>query len=90
MAMWSGITVSLGSEIESFIQEIIPQWLRLRYNTSMVQKTLEKTKKLVWPEIDKNLKDLTYPSQFVIPKKYNKEISLFWKINRDYPERQGK
>lgn len=56
----------------------------------MVQKTLEKTKKLVWPEIDKYLKDLTYPSQFVVHKKYNKEISLFWKINRDYPERQGK
>jgi geranylgeranyl diphosphate synthase type II len=56
----------------------------------MVQDTLEKTKKLVWPEIEKYLKDPTYPRQFQIPDKYKKDVDLYWKINRDYPERKGK
>ncbi|KKS16163.1 MAG: Polyprenyl synthetase [Candidatus Woesebacteria bacterium GW2011_GWA1_41_7] len=56
----------------------------------MVQDTLEKTKETVWPEIRKYLEDPTYPSQFRIPKDYKKEVDLYWKINRDYPERKGK
>lgn len=56
----------------------------------MVQETLEKTKKLVWPEIEKYLKDPLYPTQFAVPAKYQKEVNLYWKINRDYPERGGK
>ena len=56
----------------------------------MVQETLEKTKKLIWPEIQKYLKDPVYPTQFRIPYKYKKEVDLYWKINRVYPERKGK
>ncbi|MEK7550390.1 MAG: polyprenyl synthetase family protein [Patescibacteria group bacterium] len=56
----------------------------------MVQDTLERTKKLVWPEIEKYLKDPIYPSQFSIPKKFAKGVELYWKINREYPERKGK
>lgn len=56
----------------------------------MVQDTLEKTKKLVWPEIQKYLKDPVYPTQFRIPNKYKKDVDLYWKINRVYPERKGK
>lgn len=56
----------------------------------MVQDTLEKTKKLVWPEIEKYLKDADYPTPFAIPGKFQKEVNLYWKINRDYPERGGK
>jgi len=56
----------------------------------MVQDILEKTKKLVWPEIEKYLKDAAYPTQFAVPAKYQKEVNLYWKINRDYPERGGK
>ena len=56
----------------------------------MVQETLEKTKALVWPEIEKYLKDPDYPTQFRIPNKYKKDVDLYWKINRVYPERKGK
>lgn len=56
----------------------------------MVKDTLEKTKETVWPEIRKHLKDPVYPKQFQIPKNYSKEVDLYWKINRDYPERKGK
>jgi len=56
----------------------------------MVQETLEKTKKLVWPEIEKYLKDPLYPTQFKIPEKYQKDVDLYWEINRVYPERKGK
>jgi geranylgeranyl pyrophosphate synthase len=56
----------------------------------MVQDILERTKKLVWPEIKKYLKDPAYPIQFKIPPKYKKEADLYWKINREYPERKGK
>ncbi|HCR36194.1 MAG: Polyprenyl synthetase [Candidatus Woesebacteria bacterium GW2011_GWA2_33_20] len=56
----------------------------------MIQQTLEETKKLVWPEIKKYLKDPTYPKQFALSTKYKKEIDLYWKINREYPERMGK
>jgi geranylgeranyl diphosphate synthase type II len=56
----------------------------------MVQETLEKTKTLVWPEIQKYLKDPIYPSQFRIPSKYKKDVDLYWKINKEYPERKGK
>lgn len=56
----------------------------------MIQNILEKTKRLVWPEIKKYLKDPDYPTQFQIPKKFKKETDLYWKINREYPERKGK
>jgi geranylgeranyl diphosphate synthase type II len=60
------------------------------YNTDMIQDTLEKTKKLVWPEIEKYLKDPVYPTQFAIPEKFQNEADLYWKINREYPERKSK
>ena len=56
----------------------------------MVQDTLEKTKSLVWPEIKKYLVDPDYPKQFQIPKKFTKEVQIYWKINKEYPERKGK
>ena len=56
----------------------------------MVQDTLERTKKLVWPEIEKYLKDPTYPTQFSIATKFKKEVDFYWKINKTYPERKGK
>lgn len=56
----------------------------------MVQETLEQTKKLVWPEIEKCLKDPVYPFQFSLNKKFSKDIEMYWKINREYPERKGK
>jgi len=56
----------------------------------VVQKILEKYKSLVWPEIRKYLKSPTYPTQFKVPDKYKNDVSLYWKINRAYPERKGK
>lgn len=56
----------------------------------MVQDTLERTKKTVWPIIDNYLKDPLYPTQFQIDKKYNRDVDYYWKINREYPERKGK
>lgn len=56
----------------------------------MVKDTLEETKNLVWPEIDKYLKDPLYPFQFQIPKEHQSEVDYYWKINREYPERKGK
>lgn len=56
----------------------------------MVHDTLEETKKLVWPEIQKYLIDPNYPDQFLIPKKFKSEGSKFWEINYEYPERMGK
>jgi geranylgeranyl pyrophosphate synthase len=56
----------------------------------MIKDILEKTKETVWPEIKKHLKDPVYPKQFQIPEVYDKEVDLYWKINRDYPERKGK
>jgi len=56
----------------------------------MVKNILEKYKALVWPEINKYLKDPVYPAQFKIPGKYKKDVDLYWQINREYPERKGK
>ena len=56
----------------------------------MIEDTLEKTKKLVWPEIEKYLKDPLYPRQFLVPFKFKKEVLESWKINKIYPERMGK
>ncbi len=56
----------------------------------MVQNTLEETKKLVWPVIEKYLEDPLYPVQFQIPSGYRKEVDFFWKVNKEYPERKGK
>lgn len=56
----------------------------------MVQDTLEETKKLVWPIIEKYLEDPAYPSQFQIPDEYQGDVDLYWKVNKEYPERKGK
>ena len=56
----------------------------------MIEDTLEKTKNLVWPEINEYLKDPSYPKQFLIPNTFKKEANKFWEINRVYPERKGK
>ena len=54
---------------------------------------LERYKKIIWPEINKYLKDAkktNYPKVFKIPPKYKNEINYQWKIIKDYPERKGK
>ena len=56
----------------------------------MVKYTLENTKKIVWPEIEKYLIDPAYPTQFSIPDKFKNDVELYWKINKIYPERKGK
>ena len=47
----------------------------------MIQDTLEETKKLVFPEIEKYLKDPDYPAQFQIQINFLKHVNLYWKIN---------
>lgn len=56
----------------------------------MIQQTLEESKELVWPVIEKYLKDPKYPKQFQIPAKFKTESDEFWNINKIYPERKGK
>ncbi|MFC1625949.1 polyprenyl synthetase family protein [Patescibacteria group bacterium] len=56
----------------------------------MIQNTLNKYKKLVWPEVKKYLKDPKFPSEFAIPARYAPEIDNYWNIVKDYPIRQGK
>jgi geranylgeranyl pyrophosphate synthase len=56
----------------------------------VIKNTLEQTKKLIWPEIEKYLNDPIYPTQFTIPARYQKDINSYWKIVREYPERKGK
>lgn len=56
----------------------------------MVQKTFESTKKRVWPVIESYLRDPLYPVQFRVPEKHKKEVGLYWKINKEYPDRKGK
>lgn len=56
----------------------------------MIQDTLEETKRLVFPEIEKYLKDPDFPTQFAIPNKFISDVEEYWKINREYPERKGK
>ncbi len=77
----------LGSAILSVMPEnyIIPL-----YNTAVVQDTLERTKRLVWPEIEKYLKDPVYPKAFKVPVKYKKLQSFHWSLTKEYPERKGK
>jgi geranylgeranyl diphosphate synthase type II len=53
-------------------------------------KILEKYKKLVWPEINKYLKDPLFPKAFSITEIYKKDLEFHWKIVREYPERKGK
>ncbi len=62
----------------------------MRYNTAVVKEILQETKRLVWPEIKKYLKDPAYPTQFRIPSKYKRDVEMYWKINKVYPERKGK
>jgi geranylgeranyl diphosphate synthase type II len=56
----------------------------------MIQETLEKTKRLVWPEIEKYLKDPVYPKAFEIQDKYKKLQCFHWNLVKEYPERKGK
>jgi geranylgeranyl diphosphate synthase type II len=56
----------------------------------MISDTLDRTKKLVYPVIQKYLIDPIYPTQFSVPTKFKKEVKLYWDINKDYPERKGK
>lgn len=51
---------------------------------------LNRYKKRVWPEIKRYLKDPVFPPSFRIPKKYKKDTQAYWKIVKEYPERQGK
>jgi geranylgeranyl diphosphate synthase type II len=56
----------------------------------MITDTLEETRQLVWPRIDNYLKDPIYPDHFKVPKIFRTEVSKYWEINRDYPDRKGK
>jgi len=47
-------------------------------------------KEIVWQEIKDYLERPVYPQSFKIPNEYSKDINSYWKIVRDYPERQGK
>lgn len=51
---------------------------------------LHRHQELVWQEIEKYLSDPKYPAQFQVPSAYKKDMGMFWKINREYPERKGK
>lgn len=62
----------------------------LRKSPVMVIETLEETKTVVWPEIERHLKDPNYPKQFQIEDKFKKDTEKYWKINKIYPERKGK
>jgi geranylgeranyl pyrophosphate synthase len=56
----------------------------------MIQVILKETKTLVWPEIQRYLKDPIYPPQFRVPQKYQSDLTYFWKTVREYPRRRGK
>lgn len=45
---------------------------------------------IVWPEIEKLLKDPPYPVYFSIPKSYSIDVKKIWSITNDYPQRKGK
>lgn len=51
---------------------------------------LDHTKKLVWAEIQRYLKDPSFPQVFQVPPKYKKEHDFYWDTISDYPRRQGK
>ncbi len=51
---------------------------------------LEEHKKLVWPEIEKYLKDPSFPKQFSIPNEYKVLEKFHWDLVSDYPRRKGK
>ena len=53
-------------------------------------KVLNKHKSIVWPEIQKYLKDPKYPKQFTIAAKYKPIQKYHWKIVSDYPKRKSK
>lgn len=57
----------------------------------MVTDTLERTKRLVWPEIQKYLVPQIYPDVFKIPTHYKTAVeNAYWLPLKDYPERKGK
>lgn len=55
-----------------------------------IEQILDEKKSLVWKEIQKYLKDPVYPKSFKIPARYKKDTDAYWKIVKEYPERQGK
>lgn len=59
-------------------------------NTAIALSTFEGYKKLVWPEIKKYFEEPEYPPSFQYANKYKKAIETYWRIVKDYPERQGK
>lgn len=59
-------------------------------NVEPTLKILNRYKKKVWPEIKRYFRDPILPSAFTIPKKYQKDAQTYWKIVKEYPERQGK
>lgn len=57
---------------------------------NMVEDILARTKKLVWPEIEKYLRDPSFPAEFQIPGQYQPDLAKYWKIIKEYPLRKGK
>jgi len=57
-------------------------------NTAL--EVLSEYKKIVWPEVNKYLKDPIYPDSFKIPKEYSDSAKIHWQSVKEYPGRQGK
>lgn len=53
-------------------------------------KTLEKYKKIIWPEIDKHLVEPVFPSVFKVPRKYKGLERFHRRLYCEYPLRKGK
>ena len=51
---------------------------------------LEYYKKLVWPEVQKYLKEPIFPDIYKIPSNYKSISKLHWDMVFDYPRRMGK
>lgn len=52
--------------------------------------TLEFYKSLVWPEVNKYLKNPEFPKTFEVTEKQKQLEEFHWKLTNDYPERKGK
>ncbi|MFC1649287.1 polyprenyl synthetase family protein [Patescibacteria group bacterium] len=59
-------------------------------NKKVAKSTLGYYKKLVWPEIERYLKDPVFPKHFKVSAKHKPLEKYHWKIAREYPERKGK